>query len=237
MKKLIWVILGGAFLWIAADFIMDTQDNAKETTLTAPPTSSSSTQDDEGHSLTDEEKEFEENMEENPDEEPTQDIEVTESAQFEDGSEDDFDVATKMTVGSDLGQTVHDFELEDMDGNTVKLSDYRGKKVFLNFWASWCPPCRAEMPHLQDFSETQDDTVVLGVNVTSSESNIDNVKQFLDEMEITFKNVYGTPKQADQFRTQSLPTSYFIGSDGVIYDKVVGPVTKDALQARFDMIN
>ena len=93
------------------------------------------------------------------------------------------------------------------------------------------------MPHLQYFSEKQDEVVVLGVNVTPSESNLDHVQEFLDEMEITFTNVYGERKQADQFRTQSLPTSYFIGTDGVIYDKVVGHVTSDALEVRFDMIN
>ncbi|MGX7393831.1 TlpA disulfide reductase family protein [Carnobacterium mobile] len=57
-----------------------------------------------------------------------------------------------LEEGNNTGQLAYDFEAEDMDGNAVKLSDYRGKKVFLNFWASWCPPCKIEMPHLKAFS-------------------------------------------------------------------------------------
>lgn len=239
MKKLIWLLLGAAFIWIAVDFVMDSQQTKEvvqqpETSISTPESYKPK---EEEHELTEEEESFMDELEEREksSSETAEELDVVESPEFEDTEE--FDVSTKMTIGSDLGQTAYNFELEDMDGKLVKLSDYRGKKVFLNFWASWCPPCRAEMPHLQDFSEKQDEVVVLGVNVTPSESNLDHVQEFLDEMEITFTNVYGERKQADQFRTQSLPTSYFIGTDGVIYDKVVGPVTSDALEVRFDMIN
>lgn len=217
-KKGLWLLLGAAFIWIAVDFARDTaQEKADNQQATVALSSIDSTNPAEEYSYT----------EESDTQEDSSELEII---------GEDFDKATKMTVGSDLGQTAYDFELMDMDGKTVKLSDYRGKKVFLNFWASWCPPCRAEMPHLQAFSDKQDEVVVLGVNATPSESNIDNVKEFLDEQNITFTNVYRETKQADQFRTQSLPTSYFIGADGVIYDKVVGPVTSDALEVRFEMI-
>jgi thiol-disulfide isomerase/thioredoxin len=144
--------------------------------------------------------------------------------------------ASEAQAGINIGQIAYDFELEDMDGNTVKLSDYRGKKVFLNFWASWCPPCKAEMPHLQVFSEEQEDTVVLGVNVTTSESHPDNAALFLDENEISFPNLYGTEEVFSQYQVQSLPTSYLIGSDGKIYERIIGAVTKDILEAKFSMI-
>lgn len=230
IKKLIWILLGGAFLWIVADFSMDMyqQKKAQSSLSSAKPSPTISSKDT--HELTEEEKAFLESFEES-------DMETVDTPAFAESENEEFDVATKMTVGSNPGQTAFDFELSDMEGNLVKLSDYRGKKVFLNFWASWCPPCRAEMPHLQEFSTEQEEVIVLGVNVTSSESNLDHVTAFLDEMGATFKNVYGEPIQFDQYRTQSLPTSFFIGSDGVIYDKVIGPVTKDALQARFDMID
>jgi len=135
------------------------------------------------------------------------------------------------------GNTAYDFQLEDMDGNTVQLSDFRGQKVFLNFWASWCPPCRVEMPHLQNFYEENDDVVVLGVNVVSSESNPANASAFVDELELTFPNLYGVEDVVNLYMVESLPTSYFIGTDGTVYERVVGPVTEDILQARFDLID
>lgn len=142
-----------------------------------------------------------------------------------------------VEYGLRAGNTAYDFQLEDMDGNTVNLSDFRGQKVFLNFWASWCPPCRVEMPHLQEFHEENDDVVVLGVNVMSSESNPENAGNFVDELGLTFPNVYGVDEVVDLFLVESLPTSYFIGSDGTVYERVVGPVTKDILEARFSLID
>lgn len=135
------------------------------------------------------------------------------------------------------GNTAYDFQLEDMNGNTVQLSDFRGQKVFLNFWASWCPPCRVEMPHLQNFYEENEDVVVLGVNVVSSESNPANASAFIDELELTFPNLYGVEDVVNLYMVESLPTSYFIGTDGTVYERVVGPVTEDILQARFDLID
>lgn len=142
-----------------------------------------------------------------------------------------------VEYGLRAGNTAYDFQLEDMDGNTVNLSDFRGQKVFLNFWASWCPPCRVEMPHLQEFHEENDDVVVLGVNVMSSESNPENAGDFVDELGLTFPNVYGVDEVVDLFLVESLPTSYFIGTDGTVYERVVGPVTKDILEARFSLID
>lgn len=147
------------------------------------------------------------------------------------------ETGSMMEFGLNAGNVAYDFQLEDMDGNTVQLSDYRGKKVFLNFWASWCPPCRVEMPHLQEFHEEQDEVAVLGVNVISSESDPKNVPAFIDEFGLTFTNVYAPNEITDLYRVESLPTSYFIGSDGVIYERVVGPVTKDILETKFEMID
>lgn len=142
-----------------------------------------------------------------------------------------------IQYGVNQGETAYDFYLEDMDGNYVSLSDFRGKKVFLNFWASWCPPCRVEMPHLQEFAEENDDVVVLGVNVTQSESDPRNVQEFVDEFGLTFPNVYGTEDITFLYYVESLPTSYFIDSNGVVNEAVIGPVTKDILEARFALMD
>lgn len=144
---------------------------------------------------------------------------------------------SEVQFGAGKGDTAYDFYLEDMDGNFVSLSDFRGKKVFLNFWASWCPPCRVEMPHLQEFAEENEDVVVLGVNVMSSESSLDNVKGFVDEFGLTFPNLYGTDDITYLYYVESLPTSYFIDSNGVVNEAVIGPVTKDILEARFALMD
>lgn len=144
---------------------------------------------------------------------------------------------SEVQFGASKGDTAYDFYLEDMDGNFVSLSDFRGKKVFLNFWASWCPPCRVEMPHLQEFAEENEDVVVLGVNVTSSESSLDNVKGFVDEFGLTFPNLYGTDDITYLYYVESLPTSYFIDSNGVVNESIIGPVTKDILEARFALMD
>lgn len=142
-----------------------------------------------------------------------------------------------IQFGASPGDRAYDFYLEDLDGNAVSLSDFRGKKVFLNFWASWCPPCRVEMPHLQEFSEENEDVMILGVNVTTSESNLDNVEEFVDEFGITFPTLYGTEELFYLYYVESLPTSYFIDSKGIVNEAVVGPVTKDILEARFSMMD
>lgn len=144
---------------------------------------------------------------------------------------------SEVQFGASKGDTAYDFYLEDMDGNFVSLSDFRGKKVFLNFWASWCPPCRVEMPHLQEFAEENEDVVVLGVNVTSSESSLDDVKGFVDEFGLTFPNLYGTDDITNLYDVEFLPTSYFIDSNGVVNESVIGTVTKDILEAGFALMD
>ena len=144
---------------------------------------------------------------------------------------------SEVQFGASKGDTAYDFYLEDMDGNFVSLSDFRGKKVFLSFWTSWCPHCRAEMPHLQEFAEENEDVVVLGVNVTSSESSLDNVKGFVDEFGLTFPNLYGTDDITNLYDVEFLPTSYFIDSNGVVNESVIGTVTKDILEAGFALMD
>ena len=144
---------------------------------------------------------------------------------------------SEVQFGASKGDTAYDFYLEDMDGNFVSLSDFRGKKVFLSFWTSWCPHCRDEMPHLQEFAEENEDVVILGVNVTSSESSLDDVKGFVDEFGLTFPNLYGTDDITNLYDVEFLPTSYFIDSNGVVNESVIGTVTKDILEAGFALMD
>ncbi len=157
---------------------------------------------------------------------------------FTSEDEDNEDKSPLLSYGANKGDTAYDYEMTDIEtGEIVKLSDFRGQKVFLNFWASWCPPCRVEAPHLQDFSENQDDVAVLGVNVKVSESNVDNVQEFIDEFGLTFQNFFGPEEMFGPFLVESLPTSFFIDSNGVIQERVTGPVTEDVLNGVFSMID
>lgn len=159
------------------------------------------------------------------------DFDLSEELEEDSTSEADF-------YGANKGDIAYDFEMTDMGtGEIVKLSDFHGQKVFLNFWASWCPPCRVEAPHLQSFSENQEEVAVLGVNVTVSESNVENAQAFIDEFSLTFQNFYGSEDMFSAFYVESLPTSFFIDSNGVIQERVTGPVTEDVLNAIFAMID
>lgn len=140
--------------------------------------------------------------------------------------------------GTDIGDLAYDFELLDMEGNKVRLSDFRGQKVFLNFWASWCPPCRVEAPHLKDFHENNNENaVVLGINVTSSESDTKNVQKFIEEFDLTFTNLYEDDEISFIYNTMSLPTSYFIDSSGIIQDIAMGAVTQEVIENRFSTMD
>lgn len=172
-------------------------------------------------------------------EEP-KDFDVSDDSEFEDIEEEPPADEDELSYGAFPGQLAYDFELEVIggeDGEMVRLSDFQGKKVFLNFWASWCPPCRIEAPELQRFSENQDEVVVLGVNVTSSESSMENILGFFDEFETTFTNVYGIDDLFSLYFVESLPTSLFIDSEGIIQERVTGPVTEDSLNAHFSMFD
>lgn len=166
------------------------------------------------------------------------DFETNDELPSDDELNTDVDPSPEISYGANPGDTAYDYDLIDIEsGELVKLSDYRGQKVFLNFWASWCPPCRVEAPHLQSFSENQDEVVVLGVNVRVSESKEENIQAFIDEFDLTFQNVYGPEEMFGSFYVESLPTSFFIDSNGIIRERVTGPVTEDVLQGIFDMMD
>ncbi len=133
-----------------------------------------------------------------------------------------------------------DFELKDQYGKTHKLSDYKGKVVFLNFWATWCPPCKMEMPDIQKLYEKYEkqgeksEVVVLSVAApnTQDEKNIDGIKAFLEE------NGYTYPVLMDDggytfgaYRISSLPTTFMIDKEGNVFGYVQGGLTQEAMES------
>ena len=132
-----------------------------------------------------------------------------------------------------------DFELKDQFGNTHKLSDYKGKTVFLNFWATWCPPCKAEMPDIQKIYETYDQEgddalIVLGVagpNV-GQEQDEEGIKAFLEENGYTYPVVMDTTGQLFmQYGVYSLPTTFMIDRDGNVFGYISGSLTEDMMHS------
>ncbi|MEH7375503.1 redoxin domain-containing protein [Neobacillus drentensis] len=127
---------------------------------------------------------------------------------------------TASQEGLAIGGKAPDFELKTLTGETVKLSNLKGKKVMLNFWATWCPPCKAEMPAMEKFSKQMEkDIVILAVNI---DPQLD-VQGFVDENKITFPiPLDADDKVNETYQVLSIPTTYFIDSKGMIQNKYVG---------------
>ncbi len=128
------------------------------------------------------------------------------------------------------GHPAPDFTLQTLDGEALSLSDLRGKAVVLNFWATWCPPCQAEMPELQAAHEaySRGGLVVLGVNQAENRAT---VQAFLDERQLTFPVVLDSQYEVSQlYQVNSLPTTFFIDRDGVIREIVIGQMNAALLK-------
>lgn len=144
-----------------------------------------------------------------------------------------YDNAEQLPVGLKEGNKAPDFELIDLEGNPIKLSDFKGTPVLLNFWASWCGPCKAEMPHMEKlYKDKKDDSFeILAVNATTSEKNRNNVDKFIDEYQLTFPIPLDEKGSVShQYDIIGYPTSYLIDSDGIIRSKVLGPLDEERLE-------
>ena len=126
-------------------------------------------------------------------------------------------------VGDVKGVPAPDFTLPSLDGRPVKLSDFRGKAVVLNFWATWCPPCKAEMPWFADLEKQygKDGLVVLGVAM--DDSSPASIAKFASDLGVNYPVLLGTDQVSDDYGdVQYLPTTFYIARDGTIMDKVTG---------------
>ncbi|MCP3740395.1 peroxiredoxin family protein [Rossellomorea sp. BNER] len=131
------------------------------------------------------------------------------------------------------GSMAPDFTLTTLDGQTVSLSDYRGKKVIINFWATWCPPCRAEMPHMQNFytdSAEMENVEILAVNVTDLDKGEEAINKFVSEYKLTFPILLD--KKGDvsgRYQAVAFPTSYIIDTQGKVSKRIVGPMNEEMM--------
>lgn len=129
-----------------------------------------------------------------------------------------------------------DFKLKDLKGNEVSLNDYKGKKVFLNFWASWCPPCRAEMPDMEKlYQETKDsDLVILAVNLGEDRAT---ASKFVRDNKLNFSILLDDTRAISmRYNVAFIPTSFFIDKDGNISSRHEGILTLDQMKELVDAI-
>jgi peroxiredoxin len=136
-------------------------------------------------------------------------------------------------TGPQIGLKAPDFTLKTLDGQTARLSDFRGKPVIINFWASWCPPCKKEIPEIQKFYEQSKGKVqILAINITFNDK-LSDVQNILRANNAQFSVLLDENEQssvADAYQVDGIPASFFIDKNGVIREIHVGGMTLDMLQ-------
>lgn len=137
---------------------------------------------------------------------------------------------TDKGTGLEKGDTPPQFFLETLDGEPMSLEDVKGKKVILNFWATWCGPCREEMPIFEEYDAAHEDVVVLAVNMTNKDAKLEEISSFVKEYGLTF------PVALDQvgdvakaYQVINIPTTYFLNKDGMIQMKIEGALDETML--------
>ena len=148
---------------------------------------------------------------------------------------------TGCTGGSEpiatVGEAAPNFELQNLDGQSISLSSLKGKPVLVNFWATWCGPCVSEMPYIQEIHEDWSDSglMVLAINWGESASE---VEQFLQAHNLSLPVLLDTKNVvAPKYGIRYIPTTFFIDKDGIVRNKVIGAFpSKAAIENRLNEI-
>jgi thiol-disulfide isomerase/thioredoxin len=147
------------------------------------------------------------------------------------------DTGTPAVVGANLtmfeykGHTAPDFELKSLDGKPLKLSSLRGKAVIVDFWATWCGPCKVEMPWLVELQKKYQDQGLVILGVAMDDTPNDDIAKFAKEMKVNYTILKGTDAVGDTYGgIDGMPITFYVGRDGKIIDKSLGLVNKSEIE-------
>jgi thiol-disulfide isomerase/thioredoxin len=127
---------------------------------------------------------------------------------------------------AEIGQQAPDFSVEVIDGGTFTLSEMRGRAVIVNFWASWCGPCRTEIPAISAFADANPDITIVGVAVQDAEQT---AREFAAEIGASYPLALGTTAVEDAYPNLGLPATYVIDENGVVTEIINGIVDEESL--------
>lgn len=132
-----------------------------------------------------------------------------------------------------------DFTVIDKDGNKQKLSDFKGKPIVLNFWASWCPPCKSEMPHFNKiYNEEKDEVVFMMVDLVNGQrETVESGKKYIEDNDYSFPVYFDTTQEAgDTYGISSIPSTLFIDKDGYVVVAYQGAMIESTLVTTIQQI-
>ncbi|SEM17060.1 Peroxiredoxin [Mesobacillus persicus] len=143
-------------------------------------------------------------------------------------NEEKINLQQGMKMSADVSKQAPEFSLRTLEGNEVKLSDYKGKKVIINFWATWCPPCKAEMPAMQKLYERVNGQFdLLAINIDPK----NDVAGFVNDNRITFPVLLDeSGKINESYSILSVPTTFLVDEKGIIVKKHIGAMTLDQME-------
>ena len=144
------------------------------------------------------------------------------------------DLAPELSVALDDGTT---YQLADLAGHPIRLADLRGKAVWLDFFATWCPPCQSETPVLREISQRYKDRGLEVVAVSVQETSAADVQAYADRYQLTYTIGFdGSGRVFHAYRVYALPTQFFIDPNGVIHDVAQGPMTVESASSYIERI-
>ena len=126
------------------------------------------------------------------------------------------------TARNETSAAATDFKLQDLNGKTVKLSDFKGKAVLVDFWATWCPPCREAIPGIEKLHKKYSGKGLVVLGISLDEGDWDSVKAFATEHGITYPVLKGTEEVASQFQVRTIPMLVIINKESKVVKRYLG---------------
>ncbi|AXI10080.1 alkyl hydroperoxide reductase [Oceanobacillus zhaokaii] len=147
------------------------------------------------------------------------------------------DERIENNVGLSIGNFAPNFRLQTLKGESVQLSDYHGSRVILNFWNTWCEPCRTEMPDLEKFYQDKD-VVVLAVNLVNTEPSKQKIRDFVKDLDLQFPVLLDEGNDVGLiYEIHQIPTSFMIDSNGIIQYKALGVLNYELIDQEFEKMD